>query len=42
MEIDYVAYTIDYITVESLTWVIESIKQDRMEPNEKLILSRIK
>lgn len=41
-EIQYVAYIIDFLSVECLTWVIESIKEDKMTPNEKLIQSRLK
>lgn len=41
-EIQYVAYIIDYLSVECLTWVIESIKEDKMTPSEKLINSRLK
>ena len=32
-EIEYVAYILDFISVECLTWVIESIKEDKMTPN---------
>ena len=36
------AYIIDFLSVECLTWVIESIKEDKMTPSEKLINSRLK
>jgi hypothetical protein len=41
-EIEYIAYIIDFLSVECLTWVIESVKEDKMTPNEKLIQSRLK
>jgi len=42
VDIEYCALEISYISVESLIWVIRSIKLDMMTPGEKLILSRIK
>ena len=42
VEIEYCSLDISYLSVESLIWVIRSIKADRMTPNEKLILSRVK
>lgn len=41
-EIEYCALEISYVSVESLIWVIRSVKLDAMTPGEKLILSRIK
>lgn len=38
----YIGLHLDTITIESLGWVIKSIKRDGMAPTEKLILSRIK
>jgi len=38
----YIGLLLNVLTIESLTWVIKSIKCDLMTPTEKLILSRIK
>jgi len=38
----YIGMLLDELTLESLSWVIKSIKLDLMTPTEKLILSRIK
>lgn len=42
VEVEYCSLEISYISVESLVWIIRSIKIDCMTPGEKLILSRIK
>jgi len=38
----YIGMLLDRLTVESLTWIVQSIRNDLMTPTEKLILSRIK
>ena len=38
----FVGLHLDNITIESLGWILKSIKNDEMTPTEKLILSRIK
>lgn len=38
----YLGLVLDELTIESLSWVIKSIKNDLMTPTEKLILSRVK
>ena len=38
----YIGLQLEIITVESLGWIVRSIKKDAMAPTEKLVLSRIK
>jgi len=38
----YIGMLLNVLTIESLVWIIRSIKSDLMTPTEKLILSRIK
>jgi len=38
----YFGILLDNLTIESLIWVVKSIKNDSMTPTEKLIQSRIK
>jgi len=38
----YIGLLLDVLTIESLTWIVKSIRNDMMTPTEKLILSRIK
>jgi hypothetical protein len=38
----YVGILLDVLSVESLKWIVKSIKNDMMSPTEKLIISRIK
>ena len=33
---------LDTISIEAIVWVLKSLKEDKMTPNEKLVLSRIK
>ena len=37
-----ISLKLDDISLQSLGWIIKSIRNDLMTPNEKLILSRIK
>ncbi|KAL4448784.1 hypothetical protein ABPG74_012873 [Tetrahymena malaccensis] len=41
-ELHFVSLKLEYISLQSLIWIIKSIKQDLMTPTDKLILSRIK
>eukprot|EP00825_Cyclidium_porcatum_P025901 TRINITY_DN2801_c0_g2_i1.p1 TRINITY_DN2801_c0_g2~~TRINITY_DN2801_c0_g2_i1.p1 ORF type:complete len:915 (-),score=168.77 TRINITY_DN2801_c0_g2_i1:203-2947(-) len=38
----YVSLHLQTISVQSIIWILESIKRDRMTPSEKLVFSRIK
>jgi len=38
----YIGMLLDRLTIQSLTWIVQSIRNDLMTPTEKLILSRIK
>ena len=39
---EFISLNLDYLSLESLTWVLKSIRKDAMTPTEKIILSRIK
>lgn len=39
---DFVSLNLEYLSLESLVWVLKSIRKDAMTPTEKIILSRIK
>jgi len=39
---EFISLNLEYLSLESLTWVLKSIKKDAMTPTEKIILSRIK
>ena len=38
----FVSMHLEDLSVESIVWAIRSLKLDKMTPNEKLILSKIK
>ena len=42
-ELQYnISLQLDNISLQSLGWILKSIRNDQMTPSEKLILSRIK
>lgn len=39
---EFISLNLEHISLESLVWVLKSIRKDAMTPTEKIILSRIK
>ena len=39
---EFISLNLEYLSLESMTWVLKSIRKDAMTPTEKIILSRIK
>ena len=42
IKVDYISLVIENLSLQSLVWILKSLRIDKITPSEKLILSRIK